>query len=285
MTETWHFPPFLELLEWTRLFTSTTAMALLTKAFRLEPFFARAHELAFAAARARCFGSATWTFILTARADEALLAFAFGHAILQEAFALPSTGDFLVLRASGVASSAKIASIAFAAGLPLQQQTAPMAITCYLATCFSTAWAIPVTALSNEPAITCALRLACFVRALAMSIANIVVGILGAWDVTLVTCVSISANTPGLLALRVHEAGAFSRADFSLSHPGTRHPAILAEETFLALADCLALTALLDTAPSFDTTADSAQSIPCALHGTIATPITFSALTLATLSP
>jgi len=121
--------------------------------------------------------------------------------------------------------------------------------------------------------------------AFAMAIANITVRVLRAWNVTLVTSVSISANTPCLLGLGVHEAGTLSRADLALTHPRTGHAAVLAKEALLALALCLSQTALLHAAASFDTATDSTQGIPCAFHGTVAATEALAAAAFATLSP
>jgi len=119
----------------------------------------------------------------------------------------------------------------------------------------------------------------------AMAIANIAVRVLRARNVTLVTSVSIPANTPRLLGLRVHEAGTLSRADLALTHPRTRHTAVLAKEALLALALSLSQTALLHAAASFDTATNSTQGIPCTLHGTVAATKALAAAALATLGP
>lgn len=57
-------------------------MPFLTEAFCLKALLPRTHKLAFPTIRAGCLGGATWTFVLTARANETLLTFALGTSIL-----------------------------------------------------------------------------------------------------------------------------------------------------------------------------------------------------------
>lgn len=121
--------------------------------------------------------------------------------------------------------------------------------------------------------------------ALAVPIANIIICILWAGDMAFVTGVPISAHTPGLLRLGVHEAGPLARAHLTLPHPWARHATVLAKKTLLAFTHCLALTALLYAAAPFDTTTDPSQRIPGALHRTVATTVALATLTFATLGP
>lgn len=135
MTEARRLLATLLCLEWTRLLADATSVTLLTHTLSLEPFLTRSNELAAATTRARRFRRTPWAFILTARTDEALLAFALGHTILQIALALTSASDLLVLGARGVTASPKVTSLALTCSATLTHQAPPMPIACHLATC------------------------------------------------------------------------------------------------------------------------------------------------------
>lgn len=93
---------------------------------------------------------------------------------------------------------------------------------------------------------------------------------------------ALLADTLGLLRLRVHEAGTLSGTDTTRLGQRAYNTAVLPEETLLALAFRGTLAAMLHTNTTLDSTADTANCIPSALHCTVAALEACPAQTLAT---